>query len=85
MSIQAEDISNFLNEVIDNQSLQRMFCNVWIDKNSFYNIFTTVSSGKKNVSKRSFIIKSNIIAESKLYSLHHKKVWNTTSKVCSVK
>ena len=74
-------IIDFVDKILENDELKRLFTDVWIDWKSIQSLYKYVSERDMKISSITLKKRFKFIAESKSFGLHMKDVLNKTIKV----
>ena len=84
MRITSQTIIQFIENIVNHPVKKQQFTDVWIELPSLFDLFLEFAGPNEVISYKTFSAKLNFVSESKSHGLHHKKTWNTTTKVSNI-
>ena len=79
--ISANYVIAFIDNILNDNELKKMFSDVWIHDKSIIDLFKYISKINGKLPVHSLKQKLNFVVESKQYGLHKKEIYDTTQKV----
>ena len=74
-------ILDFVDKILENVELKRLFTDVWIDWKSILSLYKYVSEREMKISSIFLKKRFKFVAESKSFGLHMKEIYNKNIRV----